>query len=173
MKNSSNLSNEIEKSINIIVECIKKGNKVILFGNGGSAADAQHIAAEFIGRFQKERQSIPAIALTTDSSIITSLSNDYSFDVVFSRQCESLVKPGDVVIGISTSGDSKNIIRGLEVSREKGAKILGLLGNDGGEIKDYIDVPIIVNSNNTARIQEVHRIVYHIICQLVEEELSN
>ena len=109
VRNSITLSDEIEQSVKIIIDCIKNGKKIVLFGNGGSAADAQHIAAEFIGRFQRERESIPAISLTTDSSIITSLANDYSFEVVFSRQCESLVNSGDIVIGISTSGNSKNV----------------------------------------------------------------
>ena len=119
---------EIKKAIDIIIYAIKKGNKIIIFGNGGSAADAQHISAELIGRFQKERQSFPAIALTTDSSILTSLGNDYSFEVVFSRQCESLVLKNDVVIGISTSGNSINVIKGLQTAKKRGATIISLLG---------------------------------------------
>ena len=172
IKNSTHLSTEIEKSIKIIVNGIKNGNKVIIFGNGGSAADAQHIAAEFIGRFQKERDSYPAIALTTDSSIITSISNDYSFDDIFSRQCESLVNSGDVVIGISTSGASKNVIKGFEASKQKGAHTIALLGNSGGTIKNLTDISLIVNSTITARIQEVHRVIYHIICDMVEKQLT-
>lgn len=170
VRNSVTLSDEIEQSVKVIIDCIKNGKKIVLFGNGGSAADAQHIAAEFIGRFQRERDSIPAISLTTDSSIITSLANDYSFEVVFSRQCESLVNSGDIVIGISTSGNSKNVTKGLETSKKKGAKTISFLGNNGGEIKDISDIAIIVDSNNTARIQEIHRIVYHIICDFVEKE---
>tara|TARA_Y100001936_G_scaffold149484_1_gene145874 strand:+ start:38728 stop:39294 length:567 start_codon:yes stop_codon:yes gene_type:complete len=172
VRNSITLSGEIEESVNVIIDCIKNGKKIVLFGNGGSAADAQHIAAEFIGRFQRERESIPAISLTTDSSIITSLANDYSFEVVFSRQCESLVNSGDIVIGISTSGNSKNVTKGLEVSKKNGAKTISFLGNNGGEIKDISDISIIVDSKNTARIQEIHRIVYHIICDLVEKEFN-
>tara|TARA_B110000014_G_C20104694_1_gene580644 strand:- start:1256 stop:1822 length:567 start_codon:yes stop_codon:yes gene_type:complete len=172
VKDAVTLSDEIEQAAKIIIDCIKNGKKIVLFGNGGSAADAQHIAAEFIGRFQRERESIAAISLTTDSSIITSLANDYSFELIFSRQCESLVDTGDVVIGISTSGNSKNVSKGLETSKKKGAKTISLLGNDGGEIKNNSNISIIVNSNNTARIQEVHRIIYHIICDLVEKELS-
>jgi D-sedoheptulose 7-phosphate isomerase len=169
---SKNLSEKIEQTVNAIVECIKKGNKMVIFGNGGSAADAQHIAAELIGRFQRERESIPAISLTTDSSIITSLANDYSFDVIFSRQCESLVSKGDVVLGISTSGNSKNVENGIITSRKKGAITIGLLGGDGGIIKNVVDISIEIPSKNTARIQEVHRVIYHIICDLVEKKLS-
>ena len=164
--------NDIEKSIQIIVDSIKQGNKIVLFGNGGSAADAQHFAAELIGRFNIERKSFPAIALTTDTSILTSLSNDYSFEIVFSRQCESLVTKGDVSIGISTSGNSKNVQMGLETSKDKGATTIALLGNDGGRIKDNVDVALIVNSSSTARIQEAHRTIYHIICENVEKILS-
>ena len=172
IKRSVNLSQKIEDAINEITECLKKENKVIVFGNGGSAADAQHIAAELIGRFQKERKSLPAISLTTDSSIITSIANDYSYDVVFSRQCESLVTKGDVVIGISTSGNSKNVENGMKMAKERGATTIGLLGGNGGNIKNCSDISIIVNSQNTARIQEVHRVIYHIICDIVEEKLD-
>ena len=163
---------EIKKAIDIIVCAIKKGNKIIIFGNGGSAADAQHISAELIGRFQKERQSFPAIALTTDSSVLTSLGNDYSFEVVFSRQCESLVLKNDVVIGISTSGNSINVLKGLQTAKKKGATVISLLGNKGGEIKKISDLSIIVDSDSTAKIQESHRIIYHIICKFIEEEMS-
>ena len=167
---SENLSEKIEKAINEIIKCFSTGNKIIIFGNGGSAADAQHIVAEFIGRFQKERKSLPAIALTTDSSIITSLSNDYSYDIVFSRQCESLVLKGDVVIGISTSGNSKNVLEGIKTAKSLGAITIALLGGNGGIISNNVDIPIIVESTNTARIQEVHRVIYHIICGIVESE---
>lgn len=165
------LAPNIEKSIQVIVNCLKKGNKVVLFGNGGSAADAQHVAAEFIGRFKINRKSLPAIALTSNSSTITAISNDFSFDLVFSRQCESLISKGDVVIGISTSGNSLNIKKGISISKKKGAITIGLLGNKGGSIKKYVDIPIIVNSTSTPHIQEVHRIIYHIICEIVEKEL--
>lgn len=170
--NSIDLSEKIIGSVDEIVKCLKRGNKVVIFGNGGSAADAQHIAAEFVGRFQKERKSLPAISLTTDSSIITSLANDYSFDIVFSRQCESLVSKGDLAIGISTSGKSKNVEEGIKTAKKKGAIAIGLLGGDGGTIKNLVDISIQVPSTNTARIQEVHRVVYHVICDLVEKELA-
>jgi D-sedoheptulose 7-phosphate isomerase len=172
INNSNKLEPGIINCINIIEECLKKGGKIVLFGNGGSAADAQHIAAEFVGRFNLERKSYPAIALTTDSSIITSIGNDYSFDQIFSRQCESLVTKDDVIIGISTSGNSINVKNGLIIAKKKGAKTIGLLGNVGGEIKSIVDYPLIVESNSTARIQEIHRIVSHIICDLVEKKMG-
>jgi len=168
---SLSLSEKIRDSIDLIFKCLKNGNKLVFFGNGGSAADAQHIAAEFIGRFKLERKSLPAISLTTDSSILTAISNDYSFADVFSRQCESLVSPGDVVMGISTSGNSKNVELGLKKSKENGAVTIGLLGGNGGIIKDIVDIAIVVNSSDTAKIQEVHRVIYHIICNFVEKEI--
>ena len=170
--NSKNLAEKINKSVNEIIKCFSMGHKIIIFGNGGSAADAQHIVAEFIGRFQKERKSLPAISLTTDSSIITSLSNDYSYDIVFSRQCESLVSKGDIVLGISTSGNSKNVEEGIKTAKKMGAVTIGLLGGDGGIISNVVDIPIIVESKNTARIQEVHRVIYHIMCELVESKIA-
>ena len=172
INNSIQLESKITNCINILIECLKKDKKIILFGNGGSAADAQHIAAEFVGRFNMERKSYPAIALTTDSSIITSIGNDYSFDQIFSRQCESLVIKDDVVIGISTSGNSINVKNGLITAKKNGAKTIGLLGNTGGEIKSIVDYPLIVESNSTARIQEIHRIISHIICGLVEKKMG-
>ena len=169
--NSVLLAPNIEKSIQAIVKCLKKGNKVVLFGNGGSAADAQHLAAEFIGRFKINRKSLPAIALTSNSSIITAISNDFSFDMVFSRQCESLISKGDVVIGISTSGNSLNVKKGINASKKNGAITIGLLGNKGGSIKKCVDIPLIVDATETSHIQEVHRIIYHVICEIVERKL--
>lgn len=170
---SLSLIPEIIQVISLITKCIKSGNKVIIFGNGGSAADAQHVAAEFIGRFRMDRKSHAALALTTDSSIITSIANDYSYDMVFSRQCDGLVCKGDVVIGISTSGNSKNVENGLIVAKKKNAMTIGILGNKGGKIKNITDVAIIVNSSDTARIQEAHRTIFHIICEVVEKNLGN
>ena len=165
------LAPNIEKSIHAIVKCFKKGNKIVLFGNGGSAADAQHVAAEFIGRFKINRKSLPAIDLTSNPSIITAISNDFSFDSVFSRQCESLISKGDVVIGISTSGNSLNVKKGINTSKKNGAVTIGLLGNNGGSIKKCVDIPLIVNSTSTPHIQEVHRTICHIVCEIVEKEL--
>ena len=164
----------ILKTAEVLANSLNAGGKLLLCGNGGSAADCQHLAAELIGRLGpgRERKALPAIALTTDSSILTSLANDYSFDLVFSRQCESLVNDGDVVIGISTSGNSKNVKLGMESAQKKGAKTIGLLGSNGGSIKSSSDIAIIVNSDDTANIQESHRVIYHIICNLVEKNLS-
>ena len=131
------------------------------------------MAAELVGRFKMERRSYSALALTTDSSIITSISNDYSYDVVFSRQCDSLVCNGDVVIGISTSGNSKNVENGLKVAKKKNAVTIGVLGNKGGKIKNIVDIAIIVNSSDTARIQEAHRTIFHIICEMLEKNLDS
>ena len=169
---SKNLSNEIEKSVIMITKSIQNGNKLVIFGNGGSAADAQHMAAEFVGRFMKERKSFPAIALSTDTSIITSIGNDYNFDKIFSRQSEALVKKGDVVIAISTSGNSKNVLQGIKTSKKLGAKIIALTGKKGVKMKSQSDVFLNVPSNITSRIQEVHRVIIHIICEIVENELS-
>ena len=157
---------DINKAIKVISKCLLRGNKIILFGNGGSAADAQHIAAEFIGKFNFNRSSLPALALTSNSSILTSISNDYSFGVVFSRQCESLVKKGDVVIGISTSGNSLNVKKGLLTSKKLSATTIGLLGKNGS-IKKIVDIPLSVQCKTTPEIQEAHRIIYHIICEHV------
>jgi D-sedoheptulose 7-phosphate isomerase len=169
LENCNQISHEISQSIVKIIKSMKNGKKIILFGNGGSAADSQHIAAELIGRFRHERQGIPAISLTTDTSILTSLSNDYSYDVVFSRQCESLVSKDDIAFGISTSGNSKNVENGLKTAKQLGAITIGLLGNNGGCIKDIVDIAIIVPSTITSHIQEAHRVIYHIICAEIEE----
>jgi len=165
------LAPNIEKSIMAIVKCLRKGNKVVLFGNGGSAADAQHIAAELIGRFNINRKSLPAIALSDNPSTLTAISNDFSFDSVFSRQCESLISKGDIAIGISTSGNSLNVKKGINTAKKNGAITIGLLGNKGGTIKKFVDIPLIVNSASTPHIQEVHRIIYHVICEIVEKKL--
>jgi len=161
---------DINEAIDVISNCLIRGNKIILFGNGGSAADAQHIAAEFIGKFNFNRSSLPALALTSNSSILTSISNDYSYDIVFSRQCESLVKKGDVVIGISTSGNSLNVKKGLLVSKKLSATTIGLLGKKG-PIKKIVDISLSVQCKTTPEIQEAHRIIYHIICDHVEKKL--
>ena len=171
IKKATNLSEMVEKAIKEIINCLKKGNKIIIFGNGGSAADAQHIAAEFVSKFKKDSKRFPAIALTTDTSILTSIGNDFSFDSIFSRQCEALVSEGDVVFGISTSGNSVNVKNGIVTSTERKAKTIGLLGNNGGIIKEHVDIPIIVEDSSTSNIQEVHRVIYHIICEFIETEL--
>jgi len=173
ISDSKKLIDEIQSASDLIIKCFSNDNKVVIFGNGGSAADSQHFAAEFIGRFQLERKSLPTIALTTDSSILTALGNDYSFDDIFSRQCESLVKKNDIVIAISTSGNSLNVINGIISSKNNGAIIIGILGNNGGKIKNLVNLPIIIPSNSTPRIQESHRLILHIICDLVEKYIAN
>lgn len=170
--NLTGISSVIDKAATVISEAISNNKKIILFGNGGSAADAQHIAAELVGRYQLERKSYPAISLSNNSSIITAISNDYSFVDIFSRQCESLVEKGDVVIGISTSGRSENVKKALEISKKKGGFTIGLLGNKGSLIEKIVDLPVVVSSKSTPRIQECHRVIYHIICDIVEQKLT-
>lgn len=155
----------------MVIEALRGGRKILLFGNGGSAADAQHIAAEFVNRYQMERPGLPAIALTTDTSILTSIANDTSFEELFSRQIEALGQAGDVAIAITTSGRSPNIVRGVQTARQRGLRTIGLLGKDGGMVKDFVDLPIIVPSDSTSRIQEVHITIGHIVCELVERSL--
>ena len=170
---ANTLSGEILKAAHAIRDCLADGGKLLLMGNGGSAADSQHIAAELIGRFKKERKAIPALALTVDSSSLTALGNDYGFDTVFSRQLEALANPSDAVVGISTSGNSRNVIGALNLARDIGATTIGFMGNDGGKMKDCVDISIIVPSNDTARIQEVHITIGHIICEIIEQDLLN
>ncbi len=166
------LAHQIPYVVDIITRHIKNGNKIVIFGNGGSAADAQHMAAEFIGRYLIERKSLPAISLTTDSSILTSIGNDYGFDKIFERQCESLVEKGDVIIAISTSGKSPNVIKGVQTAKKKGAIIVTLTGSGVGKLKKLSDVYLAVPSKQTPRIQEGHRTIIHIICELVEKKLK-
>lgn len=150
---------------------LRAGGKLLVMGNGGSAADAQHLAAELVGRFLIERRALPAIALTTDTSILTAVGNDYGFDEVFSRQVEALGAAGDLVLGISTSGNSQNVINGLAMARQKGCSTIGLLGRDGGAIAGMVDLSLTIPTNETPRIQEAHQLIIHILCDLVEKEL--
>jgi len=165
------LSEKILEASRLIRESLAGGGKLLLMGNGGSASDAQHIAAELIGRFKKERRAIPAIALTVDTSALTALGNDYGFETIFSRQIQALARKGDVALGFSTSGNSENVIRAFKVANELGVVTIGLLGNEGGRAKDHVRLSIIVPSDDTARIQEVHITIGHIICEIIEEEL--
>jgi len=162
----------IEQAVQEIIRAVKQGGKILIFGNGGSAADSQHMAAEFIGRFQKERRSIPAVAFTTDTSILTALGNDYGFDKVFVRQLEGLGKKGDVAIGISTSGNSVNVIEAVKLAKAMGIKTVSLTGNKGGALAGMTDININVPAAMTARIQESHSCIIHAICELVEEALA-
>lgn len=156
----------------IAVETLRAGNKILLCGNGGSAADAQHFAAELTGRYKTERRGLPGIALTTDTSALTAIGNDYGYDRVFDRQVEALANKGDLVIGISTSGNSANVINALKVAREMGCKTIGLTGRDGGKMNELCDINLVVPSNDTPRIQEMHILFEHTICQIIDNELS-
>ncbi len=161
----------MEQIATAIVGCIKDGGKVLLCGNGGSAADCQHVAAEFVNRFRLERSPLPAIALTTDTSILTSIANDYSFDQVFSKQVRSIGVKGDVLIGISTSGRSKNVLMALDVAKEMGLVTVGFTGNDPREMEHKCDLLLRVASKDTPRIQEIHIFCAHLVCDLVERSM--
>jgi D-sedoheptulose 7-phosphate isomerase len=154
-----------------LVNTFSKGNKVLLFGNGGSAADAQHIAAEFVGRFAFDRPALPALALSVNTSCVTAIGNDYGFDLVFSRQIEALARPGDLAIGISTSGNSSNVLHGVTVAREMGLGTVAFTGCTGGKLRDAVDHCICAPSNETPRVQECHILIGHIISELVEETI--
>ena len=169
-KTFSKLENSIKSTSNILLETLKNGGKILLCGNGGSASDAQHIAAEFTGRFVKERVGLPAIALTTDTSALTAIANDYGYDRVFSRQIEAVANSGDVLIGISTSGNSTNVINAIKQAKEQGCKTIGLSGKDGGEMSEVCDINLVVPSDITARIQEMHILIGHTMCHIVDEE---
>jgi D-sedoheptulose 7-phosphate isomerase len=162
----------LEEAANLCISTLKNNGKILLFGNGGSAADAQHIAAELVGRFQKERKGLAAIALTTDSSALTCIANDYGYDKVFERQVESLANKGDVVIGISTGGTSPNVVKALEAASKIGCSIVGLSGRDGGEFNNICHTNIVIPARDTARIQEMHILIGHIICQLIDDEFT-
>lgn len=175
---SAEIKSELAKEVNLIIKMAEafittyqQGGKVILFGNGGSAADAQHIAAELVGRFKKERSALPAIALTTNTSILTALANDYSFDDIFARQVEALVREGDLCLGISTSGNSPNVLAGISEAKKLRARTIGFTGQSGGKLAGITDLCLKVPSNDTPRIQEAHLTVGHIICDLVERKL--
>jgi D-sedoheptulose 7-phosphate isomerase len=155
-----------------IVAAVRGGGKVLVFGNGGSAADAQHVAAELVGRLVRERPAIAAIALSTDTSVLTAVANDFGFERVFARQIEALGRAGDVVLAISTSGGSKNVLAGVEAAREAGLPVIALTGRDGGELARAADVHVNVPERDTARAQEVHRTLLHILCEMVERELT-
>lgn len=160
-----------EKSAIILIKCFKAGNKVLICGNGGSAADAQHIAAELSGRFEKDRSPLPVEALHVNGSYVTAVANDYGFDMIFSRMTEAMGNQGDVLIGISTSGNSKNIVNAIEAAKKKNMLTIALTGRDGGVLKNISDFCINVPSNNTARIQEAHITIGHILCKIIEDTI--
>lgn len=161
----------IVKIVNSIADALGRGGKLLVFGNGGSSSDAQHMAGELVGRFELERSALPAIALTTDSSVITSISNDYGFNEIFSRQIEALGAPEDIALGISTSGNSENVLAGIRKAKNMKLTTIGFSGGEGGELSKMADLCFIAPSSSTPRIQEAHITVIHIICKLVEEKL--
>ncbi|MFZ4856820.1 MAG: D-sedoheptulose 7-phosphate isomerase [Desulfuromonadaceae bacterium] len=165
------MSPRIAEMATLLVETFTRGGKLLVMGNGGSAADAQHFVAEIVGRFKMERRALPAVALSTDTSILTAIGNDYGFDKVFSRQIEALAATGDMVVGISTSGNSPNVLQALELAREMGCRTVGLLGKDGGSIRECCDLALVVPTDDTPRIQEGHITIIHIVCDLLEKTM--
>ena len=167
------IATPLEIAANLCIDTLKNGGKILIFGNGGSAADAQHIAAELVGRYKIERKGLAAIALTTDSSILTCITNDYSYDYVFSRQIEALAKNNDIAIGISTGGTSSNATSALKTARDLGCKTIGLSGRGGGEFNELCDVNLVVPAEDTPRIQEMHILIGHTICHLIDQAFSD
>jgi len=163
------IGDSLEIAANLCIDSLKNGGKILIFGNGGSAADAQHIAAELVGRYKAERKGLAAIALTTDSSALTCITNDYSYDYVFSRQVEALANNKDVVIGISTGGTSNNIVSGLKTAKELGCKTIGFSGRGGGKFNDLCNINLVVPAEDTPRIQEMHIVIGHTICHLIDQ----
>ena len=162
----------VERLANEIVNAIQSGNKLVLCGNGGSASDALHFAGEIVGRFQKERSAWSAVVLNSDVATMTAIANDYGYDDIFARQAEGHIRPGDVFIGISTSGNSENVLRAAKVAKEKGAVTAALLGKDGGKIKELVDYPVVIPCKETARVQECHIMLIHIMCEIAEETIK-
>ena len=171
-QNMSTLTNLVEVAARLCIDSLNNGGKILIFGNGGSAADAQHIAAEMVGRYKAERKGLPAIALTTDTSALTSIGNDYGYDRVFDRQVEALANKGDMAIGISTGGSSGNVISALKLAKEMGCRTIGFSGRDGGEMNTLCDVNLVVPAQDTPRIQEMHIVIGHTICHLVDQAFS-
>ena len=167
------LTDDIEMAAELCIDALKNNGKILIFGNGGSAADAQHIAAELVGRYKTERKGLAAIALTTDTSALTSIGNDYGYDRIFDRQIEALANQNDVVIGISTSGSSGNVINALKLAKETGCKAIGFSGRDGGEMNTLCDVNLVVPAQDTPRIQEMHIFIGHTICHLVDQSFKS
>jgi D-sedoheptulose 7-phosphate isomerase len=167
------IADPLEIAANLCIDSLQSGGKILLFGNGGSAADAQHIAAEMVGRYKVERKGLPAIALTTDTSALTSIGNDYGYSHVFDRQVEALANKGDVVIGISTGGSSGNVISALKLAKDIGCKTIGFSGRDGGEMNALCDINLVVPAEDTPRIQEMHIVIGHTICHLIDQAFKD
>ena len=172
-QNMSTLADQIEIAAQLCINSLGNGGKILIFGNGGSAADAQHIAAEMVGRYKVERKGLPAIALTTDTSALTSISNDYGYNHVFDRQVEALASEGDVVIGISTGGNSGNVISALKLAKDIGCKTIGFSGRDGGEMNALCDINLVVPATDTPRIQEMHILIGHTLCHLIDQAFKD
>ena len=170
IQNEENVGKIMEVAKRIIA-AYRKGHKVLLFGNGGSACDASHLAAELVNRYKKDREGLPAIALATDMAVVTSISNDYDYTDLFSRQIKAIGHKGDIAIAISTSGNSPNVLKAVQVAKEKGLITIGFAGKDGGKLAGLVDYSFIIPSNNTARIQEAHITLGHILCELIEDEM--
>jgi len=166
------IGDSLEIAAKLCIKSLQNGGKILIFGNGGSAADAQHIAAELVGRYKAERKGLAAIALTTDTSALTSIGNDYGYERVFDRQVEALANEGDAVIGISTGGSSANVISALKLANDLGCKTIGLSGRDGGEMNKICDINLVVAAEDTPRIQEMHIVIGHTICHLIDQEFS-
>ncbi|HEV8663599.1 MAG TPA: D-sedoheptulose 7-phosphate isomerase [Candidatus Methylomirabilis sp.] len=162
----------VVEAAGMAVETLRRGGRLLFFGNGGSAADAQHLAAEFVGRFRLERAPLAALALTTDTSALTAIANDWDFGEIFARQVEALGKPGDLAIALSTSGTSRNVLRGVEAARARGLKTIGLTGGDGGRLAALVDLALVVPSRSAARIQEVHITIGHALCEVVDRAFA-
>ena len=171
ISNSKNLNKKISDSIDAILKSLQNNGKIIIFGNGGSAADAQHFAAEFIGRFEKERDAIPAIALTTDGSVLTAIGNDFKFDKIFSRQIEAIANKGDICIALTTSGNSKNLIEAIKVAKKKKILTFCFSGNKGGKIKKFTKYPIIIPSKDADKIQVIELFLGQVLCGLIENSI--
>jgi D-sedoheptulose 7-phosphate isomerase len=168
----ASISDSLESAANLCIDSLKNGGKILIFGNGGSAADAQHIAAELVGRYKVERKGLAAIALTTDTSALTSIGNDYGYNRIFDRQVEALANEGDIAIGISTGGSSGNVISALKLAKELNCKTIGFSGRDGGEMNEICNVNLVVPAQDTPRIQEMHIVIGHTICQLIDVKFT-
>ena len=173
IRDSHNLTDVVAASTQLCINSLRNGGKILIFGNGGSAADAQHIAAELVGRYKIDRKGLSAIALTTDSSILTSIANDFGYKNVFNRQVEAIANAGDVAIGLSTSGNSENVINALKLASRLNCKTIALSGKDGGNLSEICDINIIAPSDDTPRIQEIHIIIGHTICHLIDLEFKD
>jgi D-sedoheptulose 7-phosphate isomerase len=173
LESLKNLEREVSRAADLIEQCLRAGNKLLVCGNGGSAADASHFATELVVRFAKDRRALPAICLTSDSGILTAAGNDYGFDEIFARQVAAFGAPGDVLICLTTSGKSKNVVRALQEAKARQMKSIGLLGRDGGSTVGIADLDLLVKSDSTARVQEAHQLLLHVLCEIIEARLGN